>query len=106
MGRMKASVSILFFLTTFILNSAATAQIAPEDFLADFESGNVTNVQQVGVDSFTFQVRLNEPTTECYGWYYFAIVGGSGGTVTLFLTNPDSWQDQTCNPVYSFDNLQ
>ena len=89
----------------FSLNLTVNAQISSEDFAADFESGNIADVQQVGVDSFTFAIRLNEPQNECWGWYYFAIANSSNRTATLFLTNPDSWQDQTCNPVFSLDNL-
>jgi PKD repeat protein len=79
-------------------------QITPEDFIADFESGNIANVQQIGFDSLTFEIRLDDQHGDTYGWYYFAIVGNSGRTVTLFLSNPDGWQNQTCNPLFSNDN--
>jgi hypothetical protein len=54
---MKVITNKLLFLTLFLLNLQAFAQIAPEDFIADFESGNVSSVQQVGADSFTFAIR-------------------------------------------------
>lgn len=101
---MKIATSILAFLISLLLNLPAFAQIGPEDFIANFESGNVANVQQVGTDSFTFEIRLDTGDLEIYGWYYFAIVGNSGRTATLFLTNPDGWQNETCNPIFSNDN--
>jgi hypothetical protein len=81
------------------------AQISPEDFIADFESGNIHNVQQVGVDSFSFEIRLDDNHGDTYGWYYFAIADNRGRTATLFLTNPDGWQNSNCNPVVSPDNI-
>ncbi len=101
---MKIVITKLVFLIALLLNSQALAQIAPEDFVADFESGNAANVQQVGADSFTFEIRLDSGALEIYGWYYFAIVGNSGRTATLFLTNPDGWQNETCKPLFSNNN--
>jgi hypothetical protein len=83
----------------------ALAQISPEDFIADFESGNIADVQEVGVDSFTFEIRLDDNHGDTYGWYYFAIANSQGRTATLFLTNPDGWQNENCNPVVSPDNV-
>ncbi len=87
------------------LNAAAAAQIETGDFIADFESGNIANIQEVGIDSFTFEIRLDDNHGDTYGWYYFAIAGNRGRTVTLFLTNPDGWQNINCHPLVSFDNL-
>jgi hypothetical protein len=101
---MKVITNKLLFLTLFLLNLQAFAQIAPEDFIADFESGNVSSVQQVGADSFTFAIRLGNEHPEIYGWYYFGIVGNNGRTATLFLSNPDGWQNETCKPLFSSDN--
>jgi hypothetical protein len=101
---MKIIIRRFIFLTGLLLHFEALAQITPEDFVADFESGNVAFVQQVGVDSFTFQIRLDPGALEIYGWYYFAIVGNSGRTVTLFLSNPDGWQNESCKPLFSNDN--
>ena len=81
------------------------AQISPDDFIADFESGNIANVQQVGVDSFTFEIRLDDQHGDTYGWYFFAIADNRGRTATLFLTNPDGWQNSNCNPVVSPNNI-
>ncbi len=80
------------------------AQIETNDFIADFESGNIHNVQQVGIDSFTFEIRLDDNHGDLHGWYYFAIADNRGRTATLFLTNPDGWQNSNCNPVISPDN--
>jgi hypothetical protein len=101
---MKVVITKLVLLTALLLNSQALAQIAPEDFTADFESGNAANIQQVGTDSFTFEIRLDSGALEIYGWYYFAIVGNSGRTATLFLSNPDGWQNETCKPLFSNNN--
>jgi hypothetical protein len=73
-----------------MLSAGAFAQLTPGNFTAEFESGNIANVQQVGVDSFTFEIRLDDNHGDTYGWYYFAIAGGNGHDVTLFLTNPDA----------------
>ncbi|MEE8417561.1 MAG: M14-type cytosolic carboxypeptidase, partial [candidate division Zixibacteria bacterium] len=93
-----------YLLLFSLLWGQALAQISPEDFIADFESGNIHNVQQVGVDSFTFEIRLDDNHGDLHGWYYFAIAGNQGRTATLFLTNPDGWQNSNCNPVISPDN--
>jgi hypothetical protein len=103
-NQMKIISSKLLFLTILLLNLQALAQITPDDFIADFESGNVASVQQIGADSFTFEIRLGNEHPEIYGWYYFAIIGNSGRTATLFLSNPDSWQNETCKPLFSNDN--
>jgi len=87
-----------------MLSAAASAQLTPANFTAEFESGNITNVQQVGVDSFTFEIRLDDGLGDTFGWYYFAVIGGNGRDVTLFLTNPDGWQNAGCKPLYSNDN--
>ncbi|MEE9553989.1 MAG: M14-type cytosolic carboxypeptidase [candidate division Zixibacteria bacterium] len=92
-------------LITLVLAAAAVGQITPDDFIADFESGNITNVQQVGVDSFTVQIRLDDNHGDTYGWYYFAIANNQGRTATIFLTNPDGWQNANCAPVVSADNV-
>jgi hypothetical protein len=34
----------------------------------------------------------------------FGIVGNNGRTATLFLSNPDGWQNETCKPLFSSDN--
>ncbi len=96
---------IKYLLLFLLLWGQALAQISPEDFIADFESGNIHNVQQVGVDSFSFEIRLDDNHGDTYGWYYFAIAGNRGRTATLFLTNPDGWQNSNCNPVVSPDNI-
>jgi hypothetical protein len=88
-----------------MLNASVFAQLTPGSFTADFESGNIANVQQAGVDSFTFRIRLDDNQGDTYGWYYFAVTGGSGHDLTLFLTNPDGWQNYTCKPLYSNNNL-
>lgn len=92
-------------LITLGMAAAATAQITPDDFIADFESGNITDVQQVGIDSFTVRIRLDDNHGDTYGWYYFAIANNQGRTATIFLTNPDGWQNSNCNPVVSADNV-
>lgn len=91
-------------LISVMLSAGAFAQLTPGNFTAEFESGNIANVQQVGVDSFTFEIRLDDNHGDTYGWYYFAITGGNGHEVTLFLTNPDGWQNYTCKPLFSNDN--
>jgi hypothetical protein len=101
---MKVIIIELAFLVGLFPNVQSIAQIGPEDFVAGFESGNVTDVQPVGTDSFTFKIRLGNEHPEIYGWYYFAIVDDSGRTATLFLSNPDSWQNETCPPLFSTDN--
>jgi len=87
-----------------LLSASAFAQLTPGNFTADFESGNIVNVQQVGVDSFRFEIRLDDNHGDTYGWYYFAVTGGNGDNVTLFLTNPDGWQNSSCKPLFSNDN--
>ena len=94
-----------YVLLFFFLCGRALAQISPDDFIADFESGNIANVQEVGVDSFTFEIRLDDNHGDTYGWYYFAIANNQGRIATLFLTNPDGWQNQNCSPVVSPDNV-
>lgn len=94
-----------YFLFVLLICGRALAQISPDDFIADFESGNIANVQQVGLDSFTIEIRMDDSHGDTYGWYYFAIVNNPGPTVTLFLTNPDGWQNATCNPLTSTDNV-
>lgn len=101
---MKVITGEIAFLIGLLLNLQASAQIVPGDFIANFESGNVTCVQQIGADSFTFEIRLDNEHPEIYGWYYFAIAGNSGRTATLFLNNPDGWQNETCKPLFSNDN--
>ncbi len=96
---------IKYLLLFSLLWGQALAQISPEDFIADFESGNIANVQQVGIDSFSFEIRLDDNHGDLYGWYYFAIAGNRGRTATLFLTNPDGWQNSNCSPVVSPDNI-
>ena len=88
-----------------LLAASTAAQIAPLDFKSNFESGNVANIHQIGVDSFTFEITLDNIPGDTYGWYYFAIVGNHGRVARLFLTNPDGWQNESCNPLYSFDNI-
>jgi len=95
---------IRLFSILFIWAAAATAQIQPGDFIADFESGNITNVQTAGADSFTVQIRLDDGSGDTYGWYYFAVINNQGRTATIFLTNPDGWQRNGCNPLVSTDN--
>lgn len=87
------------------LTAVAAAQITPDDFISDFESGNIANVQQAGVDSFTVQIRLDDNHGDTYGWYYFAIVNNQGRMATIFLTNPDGWQNSGCKPLVSADNI-
>lgn len=93
------------FAMIVVLSVQVFAQIETNDFIADFESGNIANVQQVGIDSFTFEIRLDDNHGDTYGWYYFAIADNHGRTATLFLTNPDGWQNSNCNPVFSPDNI-
>jgi hypothetical protein len=95
-----------YYLLAFLLFAGpALGQITPDDFIADFESGNITNVQQVGVDSFTIEIRLDDNHGDTYGWYYFAIANNQGHSATMFLTNPDGWQNSGCNPITSADNV-
>ncbi|UCE65027.1 MAG: succinylglutamate desuccinylase/aspartoacylase family protein, partial [Candidatus Zixiibacteriota bacterium] len=91
-------------LISIMLSADAIAQLIPGNFTAEFESGNITNVQQVGVDSFTFEIRLDDNHGDTYGWYYFAVTGGNGHDLTLFLTNPDGWQNAYAKPLFSNDN--
>jgi hypothetical protein len=87
-----------------MLLAGAFAQLTPANFTAEFESGNVANVQQAGIDSFTFEIRLDDNHGDTYGWYYFAVTGGIGYDIALFLTNPDNWQNNSCKPLFSNDN--
>lgn len=73
--------------------------------ITDFESANATNIQVIGADSISFEIRLDDLSGDTYGWYYFAVAGKAGDTITLFLTNPDAWQDANDCPRYSNDNL-
>ena len=93
------------FSIALCLPPAAIAQITPGDFSAEFESGNIANVQQIGQDSFTVEILLDDNHGDTYGWYYFAIIDGQGRTPTIFLTNPDGWQNGSCNPLVSADNV-
>lgn len=93
----------LFVISLLLLCPPISAQIEPEDFLSNFESGNVANITQVGADSFRFSIMLDDNQGDTYGWYFFAIAGNAGRTATLFLANPDSWQNETCKPLYSND---
>jgi hypothetical protein len=86
------------------LAASIAAQITVDDFTADFESGNIDNVAACGVDSFTFEIRLDDNLNDLRGWFYFAITGNAGQTVTLFLTNRGDWQVASHVPVYSVDN--
>jgi hypothetical protein len=91
------------FVFSLFLSSSASSQIQIGDFLTDFESANITNIQRIGADSFTFAIDLDPYPGDTYGWYYFAIANNSGRAATLFLTNPDNWQNESCAPVMSLD---
>jgi len=101
-NRKTIKIIILFSLIAY---SITQAQIDINDFTADFESGNIANVEQVGIDSFTFEIEPDPGDSDTYGWFYFAITGNIGRNATLFLTNPDIWQTANCAPVTSMDNV-
>jgi len=96
---MYRALAIMVFLA-----APAMAQIQLDDFVSNFESANIDAIGQIGVDSFTFEIRLDDLTGDTYGWYYFAIAGNSGRVATLYLTNPDGWQNESCKPLFSLDN--
>jgi len=105
---MRSAVLSLLALALLVISvpSVGHAQITVDDFTADFESGNVHNVAADGVDSFTFEIRLDDSQGDLRGWFYFAIANNTGRTATLFLTNRDGWQDATNVPVCSTNNDQ
>jgi len=101
----EATLATLTILALFITSEPSHSQITVDDFSADFESGNIATIQDLGGNQFSFKVRLDDLNGDSYGWFYFAVSGGFGQTITMHLTNPDFWQDSLHVPLFSDDKL-